>query len=74
MSETREEVADELVVRHAHTGAYVGTHLQRREWREAELDVLLAPGATRPIGAGNRRARPRSPIRSGCASSATSIG
>ena len=30
-------------------------HLQRREEREAELDVLLAPGATRPIGAGNRR-------------------
>jgi dGTPase len=50
-----EEGLDELVVRHAHTGAYVGTHLQRREWREAELDVLLAPGATRPIGAGNRR-------------------
>jgi dGTPase len=42
-------------VQHAHTGAYVGTHLQRREWREAELDVLLAPGATRPVGAGNRK-------------------
>jgi dGTPase len=42
------------VVQHAHTGTYVGTHLQRRDWREAELDVLLAPGATRPVGAGNR--------------------
>ncbi len=49
-----------VVVRHAHAGAYVGGNLQRREWREAELDVLLAPGATRPVGAGDRR-RPEEP-------------
>jgi dGTPase len=49
-----QEPAQELTVRHAHVGAYVGSHLQRRDWREAELDVLLAPGATRAIGAGDR--------------------
>jgi dGTPase len=48
------ETVETFTVQHAHTAAYVGARLQRREWREAELDVLLAPGATRPVGAGNR--------------------
>jgi dGTPase len=38
----------------------VGQGVKRREEREAQLDVLLAPGATRPIGAG-RRAREEEP-------------
>jgi dGTPase len=44
----------------AHAGdrhAYVGAPLRPREEREAELDGSLAPGATRPVGAG-RRATP----------------
>ena len=46
-------------VARAHTGghAFVGGRLLRREEREAELAAVLAPGATRPVGAGNR-ARP----------------
>ena len=40
----------------AHPGdhAFVGGHVQLREEREAALHELLAPGATRPVGAGNR--------------------
>ncbi len=39
----------------AHPGAhFVGGHVQLREAREAALHELLAPGATRPVGAGNR--------------------
>ncbi|HTL84016.1 MAG TPA: deoxyguanosinetriphosphate triphosphohydrolase, partial [Acidimicrobiia bacterium] len=34
--------------------------MRRREEREAELDATMAPGATRPIGAG-RRARDEAP-------------
>ena len=43
-------------VRHAHEGAaaYVGAPVRRREEREAELVLSLAPGATRPVGAGVR--------------------
>jgi len=49
------------VVRTAHDGVHVvGQSVKRREEREAQLDVLLAPGATRPIGAG-RRAREEAP-------------
>jgi dGTPase len=46
----------EPVVRRAHTGAdaYVGARLLRREDREARLADELAPGATRPVGAGQR--------------------
>jgi len=49
-------------IQHAHPGAraYVGRGARTREQREAELDVLLAPGATRPVGAG-RRARDEDP-------------
>ncbi len=48
-------------VRTAHEGMHlVGQGVKRREEREAQLDVLLAPGATRPIGAG-RRAREEEP-------------
>lgn len=46
----------------AHPGAraFVGARPRGREEREAELDGLLAPGATRPRGAGDR-ARPEEP-------------
>jgi len=49
-------------VRRAHAGAdaYVGGPVCRREEREAELAVALAPGATQAIGAGTR-ARPEEP-------------
>ena len=44
------------VVRHAHLGVdgRVGAPLRRREEREHRLDAALAPGATRPRGAGDR--------------------
>src|SRR3954454_18962830 len=47
---------DEELTRSAHPGAeaFVGRAVPRREVREAALDTLLAPGATRPIGAGTR--------------------
>jgi dGTPase len=43
-------------VRHAHEGAhaFVGGPVVGRAEREALLDAALAPGATRPIGAGER--------------------
>jgi dGTPase len=46
----------EATVRHAHIGAdaWVGGPVVRREAREAELAAVLAPGATRPVGAGDR--------------------
>jgi dGTPase len=49
-------------VAHAHEGAeaYVGRRVRQRTEREAELDATLAPGATRPVGAG-KRARPEEP-------------
>ena len=45
-----------VVVRRAHAdaAAWVGGAVKRREEREAELAVSLAPGATRPVGAGHR--------------------
>jgi len=55
-----------LVVREAHVGgaAFVGGGLVRRVEREAELDSVLAPGATRPVGAGHRaRAEEPDPFR-----------
>jgi len=58
--------AEAPAVQRAHTGAnaYVGGHLRRREQREAELDAALAPGATRPVGAGQRlRAEDPDPFR-----------
>jgi len=44
------------VVREAHEGApaFVGRGVRRREEREAALDATMAPGATRPVGAGSR--------------------
>src|SRR3954454_11049938 len=39
---------------HPDGDAYVGAPVRRREEREAELAVSLAPGATRPVGAGVR--------------------
>ena len=52
------ELNQELV-RRAHPGAeaFVGRGVQRREAREAALDATLAPGATRPVGAGTRARR-----------------
>jgi dGTPase len=48
--------SEAIVVREAHEGApaFVGRGVRRREEREAELDAALAPGATRPVGAGKR--------------------
>ncbi|MEX1009184.1 MAG: HD domain-containing protein [Acidimicrobiia bacterium] len=62
---TSSEVGTPLV-RRAHEGAhaYVGGRVVLREEREAALDVLLAPGATRPVGAGERaRAEAPDPYR-----------
>jgi dGTPase len=52
----------DVAVRRAHEGAaaWVGVRVVRREAREAELAVALAPGATRPVGAGDR-AEPEEP-------------
>jgi dGTPase len=49
-------VGTEPAIRYAHADALavVGGPLLRREEREAELGALLAPGATRPAGAGTR--------------------
>jgi dGTPase len=56
-----ETTRDQLTIREAHEGRhYVGRRVRRREEREAELDATLAPGATRPVGAG-RRARLEEP-------------
>jgi len=53
-----------VAVRSAHPGVdgFVGGVVHRREDREAELAAALAPGATRPVGAG-RRLRPEEPDR-----------
>ena len=51
-----------VTVARAHAGspAWVGGRLLDRAEREAELDAALAPGATRPVGAGER-VRPEEP-------------
>src|SRR3954454_25084150 len=56
------EIVTQALVRLAHEDAhaYVGSPVRHREEREAELAVALAPGATRPSGAGVR-ARPETP-------------
>jgi dGTPase len=57
---------NELVIRHAHpdANAFVGGGVLRREQREHALDLTLAPGATRPVGAGDRvRAEEADPFR-----------
>jgi dGTPase len=50
------ELVVPALVRRAHEGAaaHVGAPVRRRAEREAELAVMLAPGATRPVGAGTR--------------------
>ncbi len=50
------DVVIPALVRRAHDGAaaHVGAPVRRREEREAELAHTLAPGATRPVGAGVR--------------------
>jgi dGTPase len=67
-SETSEDRrgAASPAVRHAHPDAeaWVGSRVVRREEREAQLDATLAPGATRPRGAGDRaRAEAPDPFR-----------
>jgi dGTPase len=57
---------DPAPVARAHEGAhaFVGGPLRTRPEREAELDATLAPGATRPVGAGSRaRAEEPDPYR-----------
>jgi dGTPase len=61
-----ETTVTEVTVRQAHAGshAFVGGGLRSREEREAELAASLAPGATRPVGAGERaRAEAPDPYR-----------
>jgi dGTPase len=43
-----------VTLAHQDSSARVGTRAIGRAAREAELDERLAPGATRPLGAGNR--------------------
>ncbi len=45
----------EVVRAHAGAKAFVGGPLRTREERERELADALAPGATRPVGAGHRQ-------------------
>jgi dGTPase len=49
-------MTDPTAIRRAHDGAhgFVGAPVVRREEREVELACRLAPGATRPVGAGSR--------------------
>ena len=49
-------ISNELRIAHAHPGDHsvVGGAVLLREDREAALNGVLAPGATRPFGAGNR--------------------
>jgi dGTPase len=56
------DVVVSTLTRRAHEGAaaFVGAPVRHREEREAELAVTLAPGATRPVGAGVRL-RPEAP-------------
>ncbi len=46
----------DVVVQRAHpdVGGFVGGGLRSRDEREAALDLALAPGATRALGAGHR--------------------
>jgi dGTPase len=51
------QVAEQLARRaHADADGFVGRGVARREEREHALDVALAPGATRAVGAGLRAA------------------
>jgi len=52
-------VVEGVAVQRAHpdADAFVGGWLRTREEREAELAAALAPGATRPVGAGHRLER-----------------
>ena len=56
MSGLRTNESSDVAVRRAHHGAdaWVGGPIVAREVREAELAAVLAPGATRPVGAGER--------------------
>ncbi len=52
-------LAEGVAVQRAHpdADAFVGGRLRSREEREAEIASALAPGATRPVGAGHRARR-----------------
>ena len=56
MSGLRTNESSDVIVRRAHPSAdaWVGGRIVAREVREAELASVLAPGATRPVGAGER--------------------
>ena len=56
MARTSVIIEGDVAVRRAHpdAGGFVGGPLRRREEREVELAAALAPGATRPVGAGVR--------------------
>lgn len=56
----RADLAVAVRVAHEDSTAHVGGRLRHREEREAEAAARLAPGATRPVGAG-RRAVPEEP-------------
>jgi dGTPase len=60
MTTVREAAGATYGVAHADSSAWVGGRVLRREEREAALAATLAPGATRPVGAGDR-ARPEAP-------------
>jgi dGTPase len=55
-------IGSEVRKAHGDAVAFVGGPLRTREEREAELAISLAPGATRPVGAG-LRARAEEPDR-----------
>lgn len=59
-----EPATGEIALAHPGAHAWVGGPLLERGEREAALDLALAPGATRPVGAGNReRAEDPDPYR-----------
>lgn len=60
MSELRVGAEPEVREAHPGAGAWVGAPVRTRKEREEELAGVLAPGATRPVGAG-RRAVPEQP-------------
>jgi len=49
-----------IALAHPDSAVFVGAPLRTREEREVEVDGILAPGATRPVGAGVRL-RPEAP-------------
>jgi dGTPase len=64
MADTLLPMVADTTTAHVGATAYVGARPKTRVEREAELDAALAPGATRPVGAGARaRVEPPDPFR-----------